>query len=102
MDPLRMPPMPADYESAIKELTRLIKTLHKERTLLVKQIEGRQLDNRANKGNIRILKEENKQLRDQLAQAEETIKNMALEASRGRTQTNPDGWLIFSGWPESR
>lgn len=63
----RLPPKATDLRSARKEIRVLYGQLYRERQQLVKQIERRVQDNRACAGSLKSLREENAELRRQLA-----------------------------------
>lgn len=61
----RVAPLPADYDAAVKEVLALRRILRKEREVLAKNVGRRAAEARANRGNIRALREENAKLRQE-------------------------------------
>lgn len=61
----REAPMPATLEDALREIQTLRDILYRERQVLAKNIVRREEENRANRGNMKALREENAELRNE-------------------------------------
>lgn len=74
-DPSLLPPLPVTLEESHKEIRYLQRQLFLSRQNLAKQIEEREKDRRAARGNIRALSEELKVVREALKNAVQNKEN---------------------------
>lgn len=66
IEPFRLPPLPVTLEESHREITYLRLQVYSARQDLAKQVEEREKDRRAARGNIKFLAAENKELRDKI------------------------------------
>lgn len=74
-DPSLLPPLPVTLEKSHEEIRYLQRQLFLSRQNLAKQIEEREKDRRAARGNIRALSEELKVVREALKNAVQNKEN---------------------------
>lgn len=73
LDELQCPPLPADLETANRELRYWQRSVVSAREQLAKCIEHRELDKRSLRGSLEALRTENVQLRKLLVEATEAL-----------------------------
>jgi len=67
-------PLPADYQTALEEILRLREQLIQTNLKWVKAVERRELDNRANKGNLNAMQQTEAYLREELKGIRQKLK----------------------------
>lgn len=75
----RRPPLPADIETAHKELRFWQNEVIRAREAVVKHVEKRELDKRSMRGTMAAMREENDRLREEIKMLRERINEYAIK-----------------------